>query len=113
FGQLLRNDETTSFLALAHRASKRVHYSRSMRVRLVELGDAAAIAAIYNAEVAEPAVTFDLVPRSVDQQGEWIERHQGAHPALVAVDDAPGDAERIVGFASLSAFRGRPAYATS
>ena len=45
-----------------------------MRVRLVELGDAAAIAAIYNAEVAEPAVTFDLVPRSVDQQGEWIER---------------------------------------
>jgi len=84
-----------------------------MRTRLVELGDATEIAAIYNAEVAEPAVTFDLVPRSIDQQREWIERHRGAHPALVAVDDAPGEPGRIVGFGSLSAFRDRPAYATS
>jgi len=86
-----------------------------VRTRLVEPHDAPAIAAIYNAEVVEPAVTFDLVPRTVEEQRAWIERHRGAHPALVAVDDTPdGDrAQRVLGFASLSAFRDRPAYATS
>jgi len=86
-----------------------------VRTRLVELSDAGAIASIYNAEVLEPSVTFDLVPRSLDEQLAWIARHRGAHPALVAVDDEPGPdrGERILGFASLSAFRDRPAYATS
>lgn len=82
-----------------------------MRVRLVEPDDAAQLAAIYNAEVHEPAVTFDLVPRSLDEQRAWIDRHRGAHPALVAVED--GGEGRLLGFASLSAFRDRPAYATS
>jgi phosphinothricin acetyltransferase len=82
-----------------------------MRVRLVEPGDAAPVAAIYNAEVAEPAVTFDLVPRSLDEQRAWIDLHRGAHPALVALEE--GEGGRLLGFASLSAFRDRPAYATS
>jgi L-amino acid N-acyltransferase len=86
-----------------------------VRTRLVEPRDAAVIASIYNTEVAEPAVTFDLVARSLDEQRAWIDRHRGAHPALVAVADEPGEpgGERILGFASLSAFRDRPAYATS
>ncbi|HEV3213115.1 MAG TPA: GNAT family N-acetyltransferase [Acidimicrobiales bacterium] len=84
-----------------------------MQTRLVEPRDAAAIAAIYNAEVAAPAVTFDLVPRTLDEQLAWIDRHRGAHPVLVAVDDEPGGDERVLGFASLSPFRERPAYATS
>jgi L-amino acid N-acyltransferase len=82
-----------------------------MRIRLVEPDDAAALATIYNLEVAEPAVTFDLVERSLDEQRAWIERHRGAHPALVAVEDVPDGA--VLGFASLSPFRDRPAYATS
>jgi L-amino acid N-acyltransferase YncA len=63
--------------------------------------------AIYNVEVAESTVTFDLVPRTLDEQVEWIDKHSGAHPAIVAVDAASGD---VVGFGSLSAFHPRPAY---
>jgi phosphinothricin acetyltransferase len=76
---------------------------------LVEPGDAEAIRSIYNPEVTEATVTFDLVPRSRADQLAWIEEHSGGHPAIVAVDDA-GD---VVGFASLSPYRPRAAYATT
>lgn len=75
-------------------------------VRLAERRDAGAIRAIYNLEVAESTVTFDLVPRTLDEQVEWIDAHSGAHPAVVAADEA-GD---VVGFGSLSPFKERPAY---
>ena len=75
-------------------------------VRLAERRDAGAIRAIYNLEVAESTVTFDLVPRTLDDQVDWIDAHSGAHPAVVAADV---DGE-VVGFGSLSPFKERPAY---
>jgi phosphinothricin acetyltransferase len=78
-------------------------------VRLVERRDAEALRAIYNAEVTESTVTFDLVPRTLADQVAWIDEHSGGHPAVVATDDV-GD---VVGFASLSPYRPRPAYATT
>jgi phosphinothricin acetyltransferase len=77
------------------------------RTRLVEQRDAEALAAIYNVEVRESTVTFDLVPRSLADQRAWIEEHAGGHPAIVAV----GGDETVVGFASLTPYRPRPAYA--
>ncbi len=77
-----------------------------MQVRPVEPRDADATRAIYNLEVLETTVTFDLVPRSLEDQTRWIEHHSGAHPAIVAVEG-----ETILGFASLSRFRSRAAYA--
>jgi L-amino acid N-acyltransferase len=82
----------------------------SYTVRLAERRDAEAIRAIYNVEVAESTVTFDLVPRTLDEQVEWIDEHSGAHPAVVAVDESSGG---VVGFGSLSAFHPRPAYRTT
>jgi L-amino acid N-acyltransferase YncA len=76
-------------------------------VRLAERRDAQAIRAIYNLEVAESTVTFDLVSRTLDEQVDWINAHSGAHPAVVAADEAG----EVVGFGSLSPFKGRPAYA--
>jgi len=76
------------------------------RTRLAEPRDAEATRAIYNVEVASSTVTFDLVPRTAAEQLAWIEEHSGGHPAIVAVDD-----ETVVGFASLSPYRPRPAYA--
>jgi phosphinothricin acetyltransferase len=78
-----------------------------LRTRLAEPHDADALRAIYNVEVLESTVTFDLVPRSRSEQLAWIEEHAGGHPAIVAVDDA----DEVVGFAALSPYRPRPAYA--
>jgi L-amino acid N-acyltransferase len=77
-------------------------------IRLVHTGDAEAIREIYNREVLEATVTFDLVPRTHADQLAWIDAHSGGHPALVAID-----AGVVVGFASVSPYRSRPAYATT
>jgi len=77
-------------------------------VRAAALDDAEAIRQIYNREVTSSIVTFDLVPRTLDDQKVWLEAHAGAHPAVVAVQGG-----EIVGFGSLSAYRERPAYATT
>ncbi len=78
-----------------------------MRTRLVEPRDAEATRAIYNVEVLESTVTFDITPRSLTEQQRWIEEHAGGHPAIVAV----ADDGTVLGFASLSPFKSRAAYA--
>jgi L-amino acid N-acyltransferase len=79
-----------------------------MRLRPVERRDAEAIRAIYNPEVEHTTHTFDMVPRTLDQQVSWIDSHSGGHPAVVA--EVGGD---VAGFGSLSPYRPRPAYSTS
>jgi phosphinothricin acetyltransferase len=76
-----------------------------LHTRLVQRADAAAIRGIYNTEVVESTVTFDLVARTLEEQVAWIDEHSGSHPAVVAVDG-----RAVVGFASLSPYRPRPAY---
>jgi phosphinothricin acetyltransferase len=80
-----------------------------LSLRLVQRRDAEAIRAIYNVEVVESTVTFDMVPRTIDEQVAWIDEHSGGHPAIVAVDDDG----TVVGFGSLSPWRNRPAYSGS
>ncbi len=85
----------------------------------MELGDAQALMNILNPEVIENELSFDLVPRTLEEQREWIRRHQGTHICLVAIntEDEVGELgafdERVLGFASVSPFRERPAYATT
>ena len=80
-----------------------------MKYRLATLDDAEAIRTIYNREVLGSTVTFDMVPRTLEDQLAWMDEHSGAHPAVVAVDDR----DRVRGFGSLSPYRPRPAYRTS
>ena len=77
-------------------------------IRLAGPDDGEAIRAIYNLEVAESTVTFDLVPRSAEAQQAWLAEHAGVHPAVVVVE---GDV--VVGFGCLAPYRPRPAYATT
>ena len=85
----------------------------SVQIRLAERRDAAEIRAIHNHYVTESTALFDMVPRTLDEQVQWIDEHSGAHPAVVAVVRGEDDADHVVGFGSLSPFRPRPAYATS
>jgi L-amino acid N-acyltransferase YncA len=80
-----------------------------VQTRLAASGDAEAIRAIYNAEVVGSTVTFDMVPRTREDQLAWLVTHSGAHPAVVAVD---GD-QTVIGFGSISPYRSRPAYSTT
>ena len=77
-------------------------------IRLAGPDDAEDIRAIYNLEVVESTVTFDLVPRSAEAQRAWLEEHAGVHPAVVVVEAAV-----VVGFGCLTPYRPRPAYATT
>jgi len=90
-----------------------------MRTRLVESADAPALMEIYNPEVLETTNTFDLVPRTEEEQRAWIETHRSSHPCIVALNDddeigARGArGELVLGFALFSPFRSRPAYAST
>ena len=90
-----------------------------MRTRLVDVGDARALMDIYNPEVIETTVSFDLVARTLEDQVAWIRSHLAAYPCIVAVNDEDdlgevgARGERILGFALVSPFRSRPAYATT
>ncbi|MEY2415869.1 MAG: L-amino acid N-acyltransferase [Ilumatobacteraceae bacterium] len=84
----------------------------SITLRLASLGDAEQIRQIYNYEVSNTTATFDLVPRSLSDQQQWIADRNGAFAAIVAIDpsDERGD---VVGFGSLSPYKERAAYRTS
>ncbi len=86
-----------------------------MQIRPATIEDAEAIRAIYNVEVEASTVTFDLIARTGAEQRAWMDDHLGAYPCLVAVaTNEPGfEAGTVVGYASLSPFRDRPAYATT
>lgn len=81
----------------------------SVAIRRVTRRDAAGILAIHNEVVTRSTAIFDILPRSLEDQVQWVADHSGGHPAIVAVENS--EPEDIVGFASLSSFRARPAYA--
>jgi phosphinothricin acetyltransferase len=71
--------------------------------RAATTSDAAAIAAIYNAGIADRVATFETRPRSAGEVASWLD---GVHPVVVIEDD--GD---VIAFASTSAYRPRDCYA--
>ncbi|MEI7885837.1 MAG: N-acetyltransferase family protein [Actinomycetes bacterium] len=80
-----------------------------MKIRDAVAKDAEEMMAIYNPVVLSSTATFDLVPRSLAEQQEWIENRSGARIVLVAVNDAG----LVAGYSALSPYRDRAAYATT
>ena len=83
----------------------------TVTIRLAEADDAEAMLEIYNFEVENHTSTFDLVPRTLEGQQQWIAARSGAFSAVVAVLDDGSD--EVVGFASLSPYKERAAYSTT
>jgi L-amino acid N-acyltransferase len=83
-----------------------------MTIRVATMDDSDAIRAIYNHAVQHTTATFDLVPRSVEEQRSWLASRSGAFSVLVAVTDPPSPGE-VVGFASVSPYKERAAYRTT
>lgn len=79
-------------------------------VRPATAADAAEIAEIYNREVTGSTATFDIVPRTLDQQRAWLADRSGAFAAIVAHD---ATTRRVLGFAALSPYKERAAYRTT
>jgi phosphinothricin acetyltransferase len=79
-------------------------------VRAGQPADLPALTEIYNHYVRDSAVTFDTTEFSVEQRQEWFSHYAatGPHRLLVAVE---GD--DVIGYATSSPFRTKPAYATS
>ena len=77
-------------------------------IRHAEERDAEAIRSIYNYEVEHETATFDLVPRSLEDQLDWQRVRTGAFCVYVAELDG-----EVVGFGALSPYKERAAYRTS
>ncbi len=70
--------------------------------------DLPAVTAIYNDEVLHGTGTFDTEPKTHAEMTEWYRAHGEGHPVLVAEEDGT-----VVGWASMSAWSNRRAYARS
>ncbi|GAB4277524.1 MAG: L-methionine sulfoximine/L-methionine sulfone acetyltransferase [Coriobacteriia bacterium] len=77
----------------------------AVNIRAAEMGDASAIAEIYNHYVLETTATFDMTPKSPQEHAAWIAKRDAAYPVLVAETG-----ERVVAWGALSAWAQREAW---
>lgn len=79
----------------------------ALSIRRATLADLPAIGAIYDDAVLKTTATFDTEPRSPERHRAWFDAHQDPrHPVLVCESGG-----RVTGWASLSSWSDRCAYA--
>ncbi|MFF7789982.1 GNAT family N-acetyltransferase [Streptomyces sp. NPDC007991] len=74
--------------------------------------DLEALTALYNHYVRETAITFDTAIFTPEERRPWLLSHpvDGPYRLMVATD---ADSQEILGYATSSPFRAKPAYVTS
>ncbi|WP_405948582.1 GNAT family N-acetyltransferase [Streptomyces prunicolor] len=78
--------------------------------------DLDALTELYNHYVRETPITFDTVPFTPEERRPWLLSHpeDGPYRLKVAVDGTfQGNSQRILGYATSSPYRVKPAYSTS
>ncbi|MEW2067645.1 N-acetyltransferase family protein [Streptomyces sp. NPDC007346] len=81
-----------------------------LRTRPGGEGDLAELVRIYNHYVTGTPVTFDVEPTTVERRRTWLAAHPDHGPHRLLVAEEGGE---LLGYATSSAFRPKPAYATS
>ncbi|MEU1053417.1 N-acetyltransferase family protein [Streptomyces sp. NPDC005876] len=83
-----------------------------VQVRPGTEGDLEALTDLYNHYVSETPITFDTRPFTPQERRPWLLSHpeDGPHRLMVAAD---ADSQRILGYATSSPYRPKPAYSTS
>ncbi|MCX4859532.1 GNAT family N-acetyltransferase [Streptomyces canus] len=87
-----------------------------VQVRTGAEGDLGALTDIYNHYVRETPITFDTAVFTPEERRPWLLSHpeDGPYRLMVATaTDPTGTSQRILGYATSSPFRAKPAYATS
>lgn len=78
-----------------------------MDIRHAKYNDIEQVVKIYNSAIPDKLATADLTEQSVYEKMDWFCKHsEHKYPLLVAEAN-----KQIIGWASISAFYGRPAYA--
>lgn len=75
-------------------------------IRRATREDAEDIARIYNSYIRDSTATFDTVTKTVEDRKHWLDSRDDSHPVFVATQSG-----ETIGFASVSAYRDRPAWA--
>jgi phosphinothricin acetyltransferase len=81
-----------------------------VEIRPATESDLSAVNDVYNQYVAETHYTFDVEPMTTDARHEWFTHYgvAGRYRVMVAVSEG-----LVIGYASSSRFRPKPAYETS
>lgn len=80
-----------------------------MIIRTALAADVPQLLSIYNYEVVSGTATFDINEKSLEEWTRWFDAHNvGNHPLIVAVVD-----DAVAGYASLSPYREKEAYAST
>ena len=80
--------------------------SREFETRLATVGDATAIALIYNEGIEDRIATFETEPRAPDQIAKQLSEKADRFPTVVAQRHG-----EVIAWAGAGAYRSRPAYA--
>lgn len=87
-----------------------------VQVRPGAESDLDALTEIYNHYVRETPITFDTAAFTPEERRPWLLSHpeDGPYRLLVATDGAlRGNSQQILGYATSSPYRAKPAYSTS
>ena len=68
-------------------------------IRTATPDDLPGITRIYNQAVLTTTATFDIEPKTVEEQRGWFQGHDERHPIIVAIAEGA-----VVGWAALSPY---------
>lgn len=77
-----------------------------MNIRKAKQKDLPVLVSIYNQAILKTTATFDLDPVSIESRQAWFDEHMDDRFPLIVAEEG----STVMGYASLSTYRPKPAY---